>query len=544
MNGGEVLIETLQVHGVDTVFFVPGGTFVTALEALSRRVNKIRAVATRLESSATFAADAYAAIRGRPACVFVSRGPGASNAAIGVHTAMQASRPMVLFVANIPRPLKQREAFQELDYQSMYTSIAKAVFDVNSFDEVSPVTARALELARSGRPGPVVVSVSKDVLDGRTGEAPIVGPSAAVRLGPDTRAIACAAKLIESAEHPVIVAGEMVRFEACYGELERFAEHIGAGVFGAHLLPDVIDRDHPGYFGQLSLNRIGFQKRALDEADLVISVGSRLDSVTSADYTMFDGGPPLIMIYPEPREFAQWQSAVSIASHCAPALDALRESIHAVSDKNRLAWRDQLHAEQVSFATAATADVSGLLNLATVIHTFAESVPDDTIVSADAGTFARWIHRYYPFTKPATSLGPVSGAMGYGIPGAIGAALADPDRAVFAWVGDGGFLMTGNELAVVVQENLPIKVFVCDNAAWGSILVHQQKRFPDWDFGTRLRSPDFAMLAKGFGIPGFTVERTEEFGEALQRMLAVQGPALMHLKLDARDVSPFSGSER
>ena len=224
MNGGEVLISTLRAHSIDTVFFVPGGTFVTVLEALSRSLNNIRPVGTRLESSAVFAADAYAALRRQPACVFVSRAPGATNAAIGVHSAMQASRPVVLFIANIPRPLKQREAFQEVDYQLMYTPIAKAVFGVNSFDEVSAVSARAIELSKSGRPGPVVVVISKDILDGRTGEPSIVGPSSPLRMGPDPSAVAETALLIDAATRPLIICGEMIAFEACHDQLVAFAE--------------------------------------------------------------------------------------------------------------------------------------------------------------------------------------------------------------------------------------------------------------------------------------------------------------------------------
>ena len=542
MNGGEVLVSTLQAHRIDTVFFVPGGTFVTVLEVLSRNLNAIRSVATRLESSAVFAADAFAALKRRPAGVFVSRAPGATNAAIGVHTAMQASRPLVLFVANIPRRLKQREAFQEADYRLMYAPIAKAVLEVNSFDEVSPVTARAIELSKSGRPGPVVVVVSKDILDGRTGEPPIVGPAAAVTVGPDPSAVVEAARLIGSAERPLMIVGEMAAFEGCHEALRRLAENTGAAVFTAYRQQDAFPNRHPAYAGHLSLNRLPFQKRAFAESDLVINIGSRLDSVTTADYTVPALGQPLIMIHPEPSVFSQWQPRVALGSHCTPAISALLPELDGPPSTTRLAWRDNLHAEQSAFATPGEDDPKGDVDMASVVEIFAAHVPSEAIVVTDAGTFSRWVQRYYPFTCPDTGLGPVSGAMGYGIPGGLGAAIADPARPVFAWVGDGGFLMTGHELAAIVQEALPVKIIVCDNSAWGSILVHQHKRFPGWDFGTRLASPDFDVLAQGYGVPAFTVRKTAEFAVALEQAMAVDGPALIHLHLDPRDLAYFSGS--
>ena len=540
MNGGEVLVGTLLAHAVDTVFFVPGGTFVTVLEALSRNRNAIRCVGTRLESSAVFAADAYAAIRRRPAAVIVSRAPGATNAAIGVHTAMQASRPLVLFVANIPRGLRQREAFQEVDHRQMFTPLAKAVFEVHSLDEVSPVTARAFDLSISGRPGPVVVVISKDILDGRLGDPPIVGPAARVAIGADPSAIDEAARLIEAAERPLLLAGEMVSFEGCHAHLIRLAERIGAPVMAAYRQQDVFPNRHPAYAGHLSLNRLPFQQRAFDEADLVINIGHRFDSVTTGDYTVPSREQPLIMVHPDPTVFSQWQARVAIGSHCTPAIDALLLALTHPPPASRLQWRDDLHEAQAAFAEPGKESAEGAVDMARVVATFAGRVSPDTVVVTDAGTFSRWIQRYYPWARAASALGPVSGAMGYGVPGALGAAVAAPERPVFAWVGDGAFLMTGHEVAVIVQERLPVKIVVCDNAAWGSILVHQQKRFPGWDFGTRLASPDFATLARGYGLPAFTVRETGEFPAALNEALQVAGPALIHLHLDPRDLVSFS----
>ena len=545
LNGGEVVVETMLSRGVDQVYFVAGGTYVTILEALSRHQREIRAVPTRLEQSAVFAAEVWGAIQRRPACVFVSRAPGAANAALGVHTAMQASRPLVLFIANIPRAQKGREAFQEIDYLGMYGPIAKAVFDVASFDELANVTARALDLTVSGRPGPVVVALAKDILDGETGSPVIPKPAPPVIQGAEPSAVTTAAKMIEAADHPIILAGEIIAFEDAYAELQSLALATGAGVITAYRQQDVFPNDHEAYFGQLTLNRLPYQREAWNACDLVINIGCRLDSATSADYTLIRDDQKMIMAYPDASVFSQWQADVAMGANAKPAMTALTEALtNFTPPASRLAWRNTIHAQEMAFAEPGEISVQGDVDLARVISTFQRVVPSDSILSCDAGTFGRWLHRYYRCNAPISSFGPVSGAMGYGVPGAIGAACADPKRRTFAWVGDGGFLMTGQEAATIVQEQLPVIIIVCDNAGWGSILVGQQKRFKDWDFGTRLVSPDFAKLADGYGMASFTVNKTSDFEVALRSAMDHQSPALIHLKLDLRDVSPYAGSAR
>jgi len=544
MNGGEVVVETMLSRGVDTVFFVPGSTNVTVMKALSRNQNKIRAVPTRLESAAVFAADAYAAIRKKPAIAMCSRAPGATNASIGVHNAQQASRPLVLIISNIPRAQKGREASQEIAYLQMYAPIAKAVFDVNSFHEVADVLARALDLSVSGRPGPVVVAISRDILDGETGEPPIPKAPAPVRLGPDPDAVRRAARLIEAARHPVVVAGEIAAFENAHAELERFAAATGAGVMTAYRQQDAIRADHPAHFGHLSRNRLPFQVAALKDADLIIGIGTRFDSTTTADYKMLRADQKLIMVYPDPSEFSQMQADVAIGSHTGPAMRAIAAALSAPPPADRLAWRDRVHRQESEFAIPGEIEIQGGIDMARVIAHFNATVPADSIMVSDAGTFSRWVTRYYRYSRPNTQLAPVSGAMGYGVPGGIGAQIANPDAPVFVWVGDGGFLMTGNECAAIVQEELPVKLLVCDNSCWGSILVNQNKRFPGWDYGTRLRSPDFAGIGRSFGMASWTVRKTDEFADALDGMMRTDGPAMIHLLQDARDVSPYTGSAR
>jgi acetolactate synthase-1/2/3 large subunit len=543
MNGGEVVVETLLSRDVDTVFFVPGGTNVTILEALSRNQNKVRSIPTRLESSAAFAADAYSAIRKKPAVILCSRAPGATNAAIGVHTAQQASRPLVLIIANIPRKQKGREAFQEINYHLMFGAIAKAVYDVSSFNEVAEVVARALDLSVAGRPGAVVVAISKDILD-EEGEPAIPRKPATVRMGPDADAVQEAARLIEGAKRPIILAGEMIGFENANAELEKFAEATGAGVMTTYRQQDSFRAEHPANFGHLAINRLPFQEAALKECDLLVSMGSRLDSITTADYTMLKPHHKLIMVYPEASIFAHWPAEVAIGSHTKPAMKAIAAALKSKPSAERVAWRDAVHKQEVEFAKPGEIKVQGDVDMARCIEQFNAIVPKDSIMVSDAGTFGRWITRYYRFNRPNTEASPVSGAMGYGVPGGIGAQIASPDAPVFVWVGDGGFLMTGHECAAIMQEKLPVKLIVCDNSCWGSILTHQNKRFPNWDFGTRLESPDFAKLGEGYGMPAWKVRKTAEFAGALKELLATDGPGMMHLMLDIRDVSPFTGSAR
>jgi acetolactate synthase-1/2/3 large subunit len=543
MNGGEVVVRTLLSRGIDTAFFVAGGTFITVLEAMSRVTDELRAVPMRLESSATFAAEAYAAMRRRPAAVFVTRAPGAANATIGVHNAMQASRPMVLFIAGIPGPQKQREAFQEIDYNLMYRPIAKAVFEVHSFDELANVTARALDLSVSGRPGPVVVSVGRDVLDGPEGTPAIPAPASVPANGADAQAIERVAARIREARHPLILAGEQIAWEGEHDALRRLAEVSGAGVVLAYRQQDVLANDHDAYIGHLTLNRLAHVERALDECDLLISVGSRLDSVTTHDYTFLRDGQALVMAHPDPAAFSQWQPVESVVSNAGPLMCGLADALESSEiPPERLKWRQLLNAEERSFGDASQVIVNGDVNLAHVLAHFRANVPADSVICSDAGTFGRWLHRFYPFTQPDTCLGPVSGAMGYGVPAGVGAAtaLAGTGRRAFVFVGDGGFLMTGQEAATIAQEKLPVTIVVCDNSAWGSILVSAQKRFPGMDYGLRLESPDFTALGKGYGLNTHRVENTEQFAPALSAVMADDGPSLIHILLDARDVSPYS----
>ena len=539
MNGGESLVETLIDHGVDTAFTVPGESFLTVLEAMRQRQNRFRLITARQEGGAAFAAEAYGKLSGRPAAVFVSRGPGATNAAIGVHTAKQDSTPLLLFMGQVKRPSRGRESFQEIDPHTAFASLAKAILEPETPEEIAPLTAKAIEIAGSGRPGPVVVVLPKDVTEAEFegGPAPDVTPAP---MPPPTDAdIARATTWIDKAQHPLILAGEAISFEDCTDTLIAFAEASGAPVMTAYRRQDVFPNQHPAYVGHLEINRVAYQREALTAADVIIAAGSRLDGITVEDYTLIRDDQTLLQLYPDAEVLARSGAAVAIEASVDQALVALTAGL-ASPDKARLAWRDSLHEACLAHSDPADAPTEGAVDLAAVVAAVAERMPSDAVILTDGGSFARWVHRYFRFSQPHTQAGPVSGAMGYAVPGAIGARLARPDVPAIAFVGDGGFMMTGQELVTAVEQNIDIKVIVCDNSAHGSILMGQTQRFgAHAAFGTRLASPDFAAVAEAYGLPAWRVSETDQFAPAFAEALAHDGPALLHLLTDERDIVPF-----
>jgi acetolactate synthase-1/2/3 large subunit len=543
MNGGESLVETLLEHGVDTVFTVPGESFLTVLEAMRRRQNAVRLVTSRQEGGAAFAAEAYGKLTGRPAAVFVSRGPGATNAAIGVHTAKQDSTPLLLFMGQVRRRSRGRESFQEIDPHSTFDSLAKAVLEPENADEVASLTARAIEIATSGRPGPVVVALPRDVTEAEVVEAVPFTPASPPPAAPEAEAVARAAELIAAAQHPLILAGEAIVFEDCTAALTTFAEASGAPVMTVYRRQDVFANDHPAYAGHLEINRVAYQREALEAADLIIAAGSRLDGITVEDYTLFRDDQALLHLYPDAEVLSRYESALAIEAPVGTALAALVASLPA-PPAGRLAWRDTLHRAYLAHSDPGASPTRGRVDLARVVAEVARQVPADAVILTDGGSFARWVHRYYRFTRPHTQAGPISGAMGYGVPGAIGARLARPDQPAVVFVGDGGFMMTGQELVTAVEQGIAVKVIVCDNNAHGSILMGQTQRFgDDAAYGTRLASPDFAAIAQAYGLESWRVEETDGFAPAFAEALAHEGPALVHLLTDERDIVPFGAGK-
>lgn len=540
MDGGQAVVRTLIDYGVDTAFSVPGESYLPILRAIQNSGNAIKLVTPRHESGVTFAAEAYGKLTGRPAAGFVSRGPGATNASIGVHTASQDSSPLVLFIGHVPTSSKGREAFQEVDYHQMFGKMAKDVFEPESSADVPDVVARAVTLSTAGRPGPVIVVMPKDVTEGDAGDAvsPPLRPRARAGMAPDD--VTEAAAMINAAKKPIMITGEMASIDDAHPALVAFADASGVAVSAAYRRQDTFPNEHAAYIGHMEINRVSFQNRAFEEADLIIAMGCRLDGISTQEFTIPRPDQKFIHVFPDRDVLSRGAADIASAADIIPALQALTEAVASPSAA-RVAWRDELHAAYDQFARPGTIHIFGEVDLAQCVAEVQNQVPDDAVILTDSGTFARWVHRYYRFIEPHTQAGPMSGAMGYAAPGGIGAALAKPHSPAIAFVGDGGFLMSGQELVTAVQHRLNLVCILCDNGAWGSIMVSQQRRYGEEGVhGTRLQSPDFAKVAEGYGMASFTISKTNEFAPALAKALATDGPALLHLKLDERDISPFT----
>jgi acetolactate synthase-1/2/3 large subunit len=538
MTGGDALVQTLLAHGVTQGFGVPGESYLAVLEGLRRARPRFRLVVTRHESGAAFAAEAYGKLARGPAAVFVTRGPGATNAAIGIHTATQDSTPLLLFVGHVPTHAKGREAFQEIDYHRMYAPVAKAVLEPETGGDVAECTARAARLSVSGRPGPVVVVLPEDVTEAGAGDAPIPGAPPRLRPAPAPEGVREAARLVAGARHPLVIAGEMVAFEDATSALVRFADASGAGVVTAWRRQDTFPNDHPAYLGHFGIGRAPFQREAWAACDVVLAVGTRLDDITSEEFTLLRPDQRLVHVHPDPGVLARWRADVPLAADTGVTLLALAGAVGGPPPAARLAWRERLHGEFRAFTRPGHVPVRGAVDPARVVEAVTAALPAEAIVVNDAGNFSGWVHRYHRFRLPGTQAAPSSGAMGYAVPASIGAKLARPERPVVAFVGDGGFLMTGQELVTAVQEGLPVKVVLGDNGAYGTIAMHQHKRIgPEGLFAVHLKSPDFAAVARAYGALALSVEKTSEFADAFAAALAHPGPALVHVRTDLRDIS-------
>jgi acetolactate synthase-1/2/3 large subunit len=537
-TGGQVLVETLIAHGVDTAFCLPGESYLGVIESLRDHQNEIRLIVNRHESGASFAACAHARMTNKPGIAFVSRGPGASNAAIGVHTARQDSTPMVLFIGQVPTHQLGREAFQEIDYHIMFGPLTKGVMQAFTASEVTEITQKALALAMDGRPGPVVVVLPENVTTSESKTKEIPTPGARIPFAADDDAIDRAAEMINAARHPVVIAGEMVNFEAANEALESFLEASGAGLCAAFRRQGVISTDHPACLGHFALALAPYQKEMWDEVDLVIAAGTRLDAATTMDFKLVSREQLLIQIYPDRAVLDVNAPDVALKSDCGAALTALSKALTAPPPDERLAWRHVHRENYEAWAVPPEGTALGAVDMNQVMAVLGQKLPDDCTVTNDAGNFATWLHRFLPFKHRQAQAGPAAGAMGFAVPGSIGVQLARPGKTVVALVGDGGFLMTGQELVTAVEQNLPIKVIVCDNSAYGTIAMHQVQRFGSENrFGVNLKSPDFAATARSWGVEAWSVTRTEQFAPALDAALAHGGPALIHLKTDLRDLA-------
>ena len=532
----QTIVDTLVNQGITHAFAVPGESYLPVLDALFDVQDRLQLITCRHEAAAANMAEAYGKLTGRPGIALVTRGPGATHASIGVHTAFQDSTPMLLFVGQVGTDMLQREAFQEIDYRSMFAGVAKRVVVIDRADRAAELTASAFATAITGRPGPVVVVLPEDLL---TAEASAAETAAIIapEPGPDPRAIGKLQKLLDAAERPLLWIGGPGWSAEDAANIQHFAEDARIPVVTSWRRKDRFDNAHPKYAGELGLGANPKLLERVRSADLILAIGTRLGEVTSQGYTLPD---PTILIHIHPDadtlgRVQRPQLAINASiRHAAAVLAELGQTICA--DRWGDEWAEAARADYEAW-TLPTVVESGV-NMAEVIAHIDSVTGSDTILSNGAGNFAAWLHRFHQHRRLGTQLAPTSGAMGYGVPAGIAAKILHPERDVVIVAGDGDFLMSGNELATAVRYRANVIVVVVDNAQYGTIRMHQARDFPGRQSGTALTNPDFAAYARSFGAWGATVERTEDFAAAFAEARAAGVPALVCVKTDPDEISP------
>lgn len=541
-NGGQILVEALRSNAVDTLYCVPGESYLPVLDALCDAPS-IRTIVTRHEGAASNMADAYGKLTGRPGICFVTRGPGATHASNGVHTARQDSTPMILFVGQIESRFKGREAFQEVDYVQMFGGLAKWATEIDSIERIPEIVNKAFAIALSGRPGPVVVALPEEVLFGSAQviDAPAVKIS---QSNPDPASLTALRDVLAAAKTPlVIVGGTGWNLEATQA-FQRFVQANDLPVAASFRRQDLLDNRDPHYVGQLGLGTSPKLLERVKSADVLLVVGSRLSETVSQGYTTIESPTPsqrLIHVHPDPQELNRVYRAELPMLASMQAFAAASASLEPVDSSAWKEWRAEARADYIEHSTAPLPhpQLTGVDMGAVMTHLNAV-LPDDAVISNGAGNYTVWVHRFYRYRHPATELAPTNGAMGYGLPAAIAAKLHAPERTVVCFAGDGCFMMYPQELATAMQFNAAIIVIVVNNGMLGTIRMHQEREYPGRVSATELMNPDFIALAKSFGAHAELVERTEDFAAAFQRAQQAGVAALLELRVDRKQITPQS----
>jgi acetolactate synthase-1/2/3 large subunit len=532
-SGGRILIDQLALHGVELIFGVPGESYLAALDALHD--SQIRFVNARHEAGAANMAEAAGKLTGRPGVCFVTRGPGASHGAVGVHTAFQDSTPMLYLVGQVPRSELGREALQEVDFVAMFAPLAKWAAQIEDPARIPEVVRRAFQVATSGRPGPVVLSLPEDVLAAKADVAD-AQPYAPSLTAPAPAQLGVVRERLARASAPLLIVGGGGWSARAAHDAQAFAEASSLPLVCAFRCQDYVDSRSRSYAGHLTTQTDPALARRVRAADLLLVVGDRLGDVTTGGYTLLEPPLPtqaLIHVYPDALElgrvFTPELALVSDPGEFFAAIEPVDGSAWA-------AWSAEARADQLAWSQPPAGPWQ--LDLAAVVAQAAERLGGEAIVVDDAGNFSAWVSRFMPFHFYRSQLMPVSGAMGYAVPAAIAAKLLRPERTVVCFVGDGGFQMCALELATAAQEGVAIVVIVVNNGMYGTIRMFQERQYPGRVSGTELRNPDFAALARACGAHGETVERTEQFLPALERALTEPRASLLELRVDAEAITP------
>nr|MEC9418079.1 thiamine pyrophosphate-binding protein [Pseudomonadota bacterium] len=536
-TGGELLVEALERHGAERVFCVPGESYLAVLDALYDA--SIPVTVCRQEGGAAMMADAWGKLTGKPGICMVTRGPGATNASAGVHVAAQDSTPMILFIGQIERGMREREAFQEIDYRQMFGGIAKWVAEIDHADRVPEFISRAYHVATSGRPGPVVLALPEDMLVEKA-DAPQPPAWTQVETHPGLTQMADLQKRLWAAERPITILGGSRWSEEAVAGFTRFAERFDLPVACSFRRQMLFDNLHPNYAGDVG---IGINPKLLarvKSSDLILLVGGRLSEMPSQSYSLLDIPSPtqqLVHVHPDAEELGRvYRPAQAI--HASPtAFCKAAEGLQPPSELKGAGEATKAHQDYLDWS-GARPQVPGNLQMAGVMEWLEANLPEDAVCTNGAGNYATWLHRFHRFRRYATQAAPTSGSMGYGLPAAVAAKLAFPEREVVCFAGDGCLQMTMQEFGTACQDGANIIVLVIDNGMYGTIRMHQERTYPGRPSATKLVNPDFAALARSYGAFGETVETTDAFGPAYERARAAGTPAILHLKLDPEAITP------
>ena len=539
-HGGRILADALAGHGVRAAFGVPGESFLPVLDGLHDLQDRLKFVICRQEGGASYMAEAWAKLTGEPGVLFVTRGPGATNGSVGVHTAFQDSSPMLVFVGQVGNDFVEREAFQEVDYRRMYGPLTKWVTQIDRAERIPEYVSHAFHVATSGRPGPVLLALPEDMLfsDAAVADAPRYRTPRAAPAPADMQELE---RLLGAAKNPLVIVGGSGWTQRAIDALRTWAERTGIPVGASFRCQDYFDNRHPNYAGDVGIGLNPKLAQRVRDADLLLVIGARLGEMTTSGYTLLEVPVPkqkLVHVHAGAEELGRVYQATlpinSIYEEFVLALGSLKlnsnwkqstKEIH----ENYLEWNKPI-------------PMPGALQYGEVIAWLSQNLAEDAIVTNGAGNFASWLHRHFQYRGwqggSRTQLAPTSGSMGYSVPAAVAAKILHPRRTVVAVAGDGEFLMNGQEIATAVQYGAPIVVLVVNNGMYGTIRMHQEREFPARVSGTELRNPDFAAYARAFGGHGETVERTADFGLAFQRAVASGKPAVIELKIDPEAITP------
>jgi len=533
LSGGQLVVAALRAHGVEMAFGVAGESYLEILDALYDTPD-IHFVTCRQEGGAAFMAEAYGKLRGKPGVLLVTRGPGACNASIGIHTAFQDSTPMVVLVGQVARHQIDREAFQEVDFRRMFAPLAKWVAQIDLAERVPELVNQAFQVATSGRPGPVVLALPEDMLRDRRA-AEIAGPYHPVRAHPGAADLAEMRRLLAAAERPIMLVGGGGWSDDACRDITKFAEANDLPVCCSFRRQDIVDNRRPCFVGDLGTGAAPSLVARIREADLLLAAGARIGEITSQSYSLLgipDPGKVLIHIHPAAEELGRvFRPTLAIQSGM-PEFAAAAAALEPVPARRWAQWRAAVRGEYEAGLQPSPATGDRALDLGAIMTWLRQRLPDDAIVTSDAGNFSGWPNRFLQYRRPGRQLGPTSGAMGYGVPAAVAAKIIHPNRLVVGFCGDGGFMMTGQELATSLAEGVGPIILVFNNAMYGTIRMHQERRFPGRVVGTALKNPDLVALARAYGAFAARIEHTRDFASAFEEAAAHNGAALLELVVD------------